>query len=204
MGGWSWDDDAADPRAKLEAENGGRQARRLLELIRAAISDPVSFELTPLLICELNGLAAADLTPNPGKLRETDVEISGSKHVPPTWSDLPRLFDEMCGYVNQGDHDAVHVTAYVLWRVNWIHPFEEGNGRTARAAAYLILCASLGQELPGEVTFVERLVRHKILYYRALDDADRAWQKGVLDVSAMTELLRGLLEAQLEDSPWSR
>ncbi|MEX1365172.1 MAG: Fic family protein [Nannocystaceae bacterium] len=25
---------------------------------------------------------------------------------------------------------------YTLWRLNWIHPFVEGNGRTARAACY--------------------------------------------------------------------
>ncbi|MBL8221394.1 MAG: Fic family protein, partial [Bryobacterales bacterium] len=31
----------------------------------------------------------------------------------------------------------------VMWRLNWIHPFFGGNGRTARSASYLVLCASL-------------------------------------------------------------
>jgi choline-glycine betaine transporter len=28
------------------------------------------------------------------------------------------------------------LAAYTLWRMNWIHPFTEGNGRTARAAIH--------------------------------------------------------------------
>jgi Fic family protein len=196
--GWSWDGDDDDPRARLEAENSLRQARRLLELITDAVCDPTSFELTPAVICELNGIAAAGMTPNPGRLRTRDVEIFGSRHEPPTWTELPALIDELCTHVNQSDEDPVQLAAYVLWRLNWIHPFEEGNGRTARAIAYLVLCVALGQRLEGEVTLVERLSWQKIRYYRALEDADRAWTEGRLDVGTMTELLRELLEAQLE------
>jgi Fic family protein len=43
----------------------------------------------------------------------------------------------MCDYVNDrwAEASAVHLCAYVLWRLNWIHPFGDGNGRTARAIA---------------------------------------------------------------------
>jgi Fic family protein len=197
-GGWSWDGDDGDERSRLEAANGVRQARRLVELIAEAVRDPTRFELTPAMICELNGLAVAGIAKKPGRFREREVEISGSKHEPPPWQQVRSLVDEMCAYVNAGGHDAIHAAAYVLWRCNWVHPFEEGNGRTARAVAYLVLSACIGHELPGETTLVERLLWNKIRHYRALDDADRACAAGRLDVSLLEVLLDELLRAQIQ------
>ncbi len=37
------------------------------------------------------------------------------------------------------------LAAYALWRLNWIHPFIEGNGRTARAACYYLICMKYGK-----------------------------------------------------------
>lgn len=34
--------------------------------------------------------------------------------------------------------------AYALWRLNWIHPFINGNGRTARALCYYVICLRMG------------------------------------------------------------
>ena len=198
MGGWSWDGDDLDPRAQLEADNGTRQARRLLELIKEALADSAAFTVRPETLCELNLLAVDGTVPNPGTLRTRDVEIAGSQHVPPGWQDVPALVETMCEQVNNSTADALHSAAFVLWRINWIHPFEEGNGRTARAVAYLVLCAQLGTELPGEMTLVERLVWHRGAYHSALEAADRAWKAEQLDVTEMATLLRHLIEAQLE------
>jgi hypothetical protein len=101
-GGWSWDDDVSDPRLRLESDNGVRQARRLLELVRESLNDVAGFELTPAILCELNTLAVQDLTERPGQYRVSDVEILGSRHEPPSWADVPRLVDEMCAYANTG------------------------------------------------------------------------------------------------------
>lgn len=101
--------------------------------------------------------------------------------------------------VDHVGHEPTHRAAYVLWRLNWIHPFEDGNGGTSRAAAYIVLSVAIGQELPGRVTLVERLVRNKRRYYRALEAADEAWAEERLDVSAMAALLRELLEAQIDE-----
>ncbi len=197
-GGWSWwGDDDDDPKAAREAENSGRQARRVVELIREAVGQPEDFAVTPQLLCDLNELAVAGLVPNPGMLRQRDLTITHSMHEPPPWAEVPGLVDELCDFVMQSELEAVERAAYVLWRVNWIHPFEDGNGRTARAASYLVLSVALGKELPGEISLVERLVLHKRQYNAALEAADRAWKQGRLDVSEMTALLRTLLEAQI-------
>jgi Fic family protein len=45
--------------------------------------------------------------------------------------------------------DPVALATFVLWRLNNIHPFINGNGRTARAATYFVLCVKAGGWLQG-------------------------------------------------------
>src|SRR5437660_648445 len=110
----------------------------------------------------------------------------------------------MCRYVNEhwraADEDlkdALHLAAYLMWRLNWIHPFRDGNGRTSRAVSYLILTIRLGQILGGKPTIADQIVDNKDPYYKALDDADAAWKENRLDLTAMEKLLNRLLEVQL-------
>ena len=91
------------------------------------------------------------------------------------------------------------ISAYALWRLNWIHPFVEGNGRTARAACYYLICLKHGQLLPGKKIVPERIRDDRPRYYAALEAADRAWENGALDVSDLAEYLAKLLKAQLAD-----
>lgn len=94
---------------------------------------------------------------------------------------------------------ATELAAYGLWRLNWIHPFVEGNGRTARAACYFLLCVRSGFLLPGKKTVPERIRENRKGYEAALLKADRAWD-GHLDFREMESYLAGLLQAQLEDA----
>lgn len=89
---------------------------------------------------------------------------------------------------------------YALWRLNWIHPFVEGNGRTARAACYYLICMKQGRLLPGNKIVPERIRENRAPYYAALNAADLAWDEGQLDVSAMAKYLEGLLKGQLTES----
>ena len=105
----------------------------------------------------------------------------------------------MCRYVNESweNRTPVHLAAYLMWRLNWIHPFFGGNGRTARAISYLVLCARLGFRLPGKVTIPDQIVNRRKDYIAALRSADAAWNGGRVDVSAMEELLESAMAAQM-------
>ena len=92
------------------------------------------------------------------------------------------------------------LAAYGLWRLNWVHPFIEGNGRTARATCYYLLCVRSGGLLPGSKIVPERIREDRKSYYAALRAADRHWDQGNLDLSEMEGYLARLLKAQLEDS----
>jgi Fic family protein len=84
-----------------------------------------------------------------------------------------------------------------MWRINWIHPFYGGNGRTARAASCLVLCARLGFVLPGEKTIPESIVENREPYFDALQAADHAWLEGRMDLQPMEDLMSSLLARQL-------
>ncbi|WP_400770301.1 Fic family protein [Methylosinus sporium] len=86
-----------------------------------------------------------------------------------------------------------------LWRLNWIHPFIEGNGRTARAACYYLLCVRSETLLPGRKILPERIRENRDGYERALVAADRAWDDGHLDFTEMEDYLASLVQAQLEE-----
>ena len=81
-----------------------------------------------------------------------------------------------------------------MWRLNWIHPFDDGNGRTSRIVSYVVLMISSDFILPGTPTIPDQIVSDRRGYFNALDQADEA---GRLDVTAMEELLSGMLARQL-------
>jgi Fic family protein len=86
----------------------------------------------------------------------------------------------------------------VLWRINWIHPFADGNGRTARAVSYILLSIKLDSLLPGTKTIPDQIAADKKPYYAALETADAAWkQRRQVDVSELEQMLSGMLAGQL-------
>jgi Fic family protein len=187
-----------EQRAQREAENGFRQFDRMIELIDEGIR-PSRYRFRVSALMELNRLAIAGLQADDGAFRREPIVIHGSSHQPPPPDDVPRLVDEMCEYVedNWSARSPVHLSSYVMWRLNWIHPWADGNGRTSRVVSYLVLCVRLGFRLPGAISIPERIAKDKFPYYDALDAADAAWRNGELDVSKMEALLDGHLAEQL-------
>jgi len=115
---------------------------------------------------------------------------------------VPHLVDQFLSVIHENWSIVDHPTslpAYALWRLNWIHPFVEGNGRTARAACYLLICLRAGMLLPGKKIVPERIRENRAPYYEALRAADRHWEDGQFNVSALADYLAGLLQDQVND-----
>lgn len=186
--------------AAAEAANTVRQYDLMVKLAEEALADRERFKFRISTINKLNRYAVDGMIANPGALRTADIEILGSGHEPPGWKEVPELMEQLCDYVNDNwrAKTPLHLSAYVMWRVNWIHPYADGNGRTSRAASYFILCVALGYVLPGEVTIPEQIAASKVRYYKALEAADASVRSGKPpDVSQMEALLHEYLEAQL-------
>ena len=185
--------------ARRESENAVGQFDRVLELVEDVTRGQRPFRLRPSIILDLHRIALEGLSPYAGNFRPGGVSIGKSKHAPPAAHLVPGLIEEMCDHVM--DHfaagSALHLCAYVMWRLNWIHPFTDGNGRTSRALAYYVLCAKVGYLLPGQKTVPEQIASDKHPYYQALEAADAAEAAGTLDLSALETLLGGQLADQL-------
>ncbi len=188
--------DAAQ-KARLESRNGLLQFDYVLEQVDRSIKTG-PFNLRTSTLQALQRIAIKDIYTCAGNFRTGPVAIVNSQHQPPPAEAIPELVEDLCNYVNTNwGSSAIHLAAYVMWRVNWVHPFMGGNGRTSRAASYLVLCARLGYRLPGVRTIPEQIVEQRGPYYEALDEADAVNHTGQIDVSSMEDLLTSMLGAQL-------
>ena len=185
-----------EDKIRSESRNGVIQASFVLH----KISEWTDIErVTPALILKLQELAITQIYRCAGFFRDGEVRLgNGTSHQPPPHTEVPALVTSLCEYLDKNWNALpIHLASYVMWRMNWIHPFFGGNGRTARALSYLVLSAKLGFVLPGTKTIPELIVDNREPYYRALRKADEEWAKGTLDTSDMEDLMASLLAKQL-------
>ncbi len=149
----------------------------------------------------LNASAVANIAQFGGRFREQPIYVG--KHIPPHFKDVPNLMDQCLSVIHENwdimDHPTL-LPAYALWRLNWIHPFIEGNGRTARAACYFLMCMRVGRLLPGKKIVPERIREDREPYYEALKEADHHWSDGHFNVDRLASYLQELLTEQLRDA----
>jgi Fic family protein len=162
-----------DEKARQEAKNGLRQFDSAIEQIEYWLHPERPFKLRPSAIMTLNRMALEGLSSFAGIYRPAGIEIKGSGHIPPAAHLVAELLEEMCDYVNTNwERSPIHLASYVMWRLNWIHPFVDGNGRTTRTVSFVVLCVRLGYRVPGTNTVPEQISKNKKPYYEALEQAD--------------------------------
>lgn len=76
----------------------------------------------------------------PGVLFAVYDDATGhAEYIPPEAKDISHLLDELVQYVNHSDDHPVIKAAIVHYQLVTIHPFEDGNGRTARLLSDYVL-----------------------------------------------------------------
>jgi len=140
-------------------------------------------ELNTKLLEKINGI----LTKNTGavyggRIRFFDVQIQGSNHVPPSHTDVKKhILNFFKWYsANKNKLHPFEFAALIHAKLTWIHPFEDGNGRTARTVMNFIL---MKKGFP--MFFIPFEKRED--YYNSLDIADRGDYKEY--VSRMLQLV---------------
>lgn len=121
-----------------------------------------------------------------GKFRTTnDVYVvnhidSEIVHTPPDYKEIPTLIDEICNFFNNDNYDFfIHpvIKGIILhFMIGYIHPFVDGNGRTARTLFYWYLL-SKGYWLTEYLSISRLIVKSKNQYesaylYTENDDND--------------------------------
>lgn len=120
-----------------------------------------------------------------GRIRNGMVRIQGANFMPPSPEKVSDLLDELIDFINQNhDLDICVLAAILHHRFVWIHPFFDGNGRTARLVMNLYL---LKHGFPPAII----LKNDRKKYYDALNLANKG------DYTKMTLLTLQAIERSL-------
>lgn len=104
----------------------------------------------------------------PGVLFAVYDSVTGSpEYIPPEYIDIPGLLDELVDYVNTTDDHPLIVASVVHYQLVTIHPFEDGNGRTARLMSGYILDSN-GYSFSGIGSLEEYFAYDPDEYYASL------------------------------------
>ena len=183
--------DENDPLYKeVEAANGSRHYNFLQSMIDAA-NKSGRLELTHGLIKAVNFHAIAGLHAEAGVYRSGPVTVGDL--TLPDHTEVPILMDGFIKLVNtlSGSLSLITLATFALWRLTVIHPFVNGNGRTARAVCYYIISTSMGQLLPGNPILPEQFRLNHDEYITRLRQADAG------DLAPLVPLTSELLNQQL-------
>ena len=107
-----------------------------------------------------------------GRIRFFDVKIQGSGHVPPSHKDVKRYVSNFIKW-HKANKNALHpfeLATLTHAKLAWIHPFEDGNGRTTRAVMNFIL---MRKKFPMFFIPYEK----KESYYKSLQTYDKGNHK---------------------------
>jgi hypothetical protein len=186
-------------KADLEARNSIYQ----IQYIAGLANNPEVKELRVSHVLELHRLAVEDIYPCAGQFRTAlhKLTIDGSKHCPPGAWQVQAMVSDMVDRVNGlAYRSELLKSAYLLWRCNWIHPFCGGNGRTARALAYLIVCMQHRAALPGVPSMPTLIMGMHADYTKCLRIADDAEAKGKENLMPMVKLVARCFIEQLNSA----
>lgn len=177
---------------------GGKQLREHFEVINH--KEAITFveelverdePLTESVLKQIHYLILKNIdNSNAGVYRKVNVGISGSKHQPPHFLAVP---DEMRGLFEWYDQNKdrlhpVELAALFHFKFVYIHPFSDGNGRTARLLMNLLL---MKHGYPPAIVKAEPMSR--IRYYETLEMASVN-----AELQPFIEIIAGCVEESLK------
>lgn len=122
-----------------------RNIRKAITFIEETLDESDNQKISPSFIREIHRVATKDLkrdgSKTPGEWRNGPVSITKSQHKPPEHAAVPGLIQELCDYINDTSDNKMDIIRVALahHRLTAIHPFDNGNGRTARLVTYAML-----------------------------------------------------------------
>lgn len=137
-----------------------------------------------------------------GRYRRGEVAVGD--HRPPPYIEVEGHMASFFQYLRENweTKDMIQLAAFVLWRLLWIHPFSDGNGRSSRLSAYFVMCLKHGRSIPGQNTVLTQMVNGRAGYCDCLRECDlRYGQSGDVDYATvpLVNMISGMLIKQLSD-----
>ena len=142
--------------------------REAIEWVESVVAKDESF--SERLIKSIHQLVLKNIdNSNAGRYRQENVVIAGAEDTPPDHLHLPMLMAELVQGHQQQDCHPVERAARLHVDFVGIHPFVDGNGRTARLLMNFDLMTS------GYLPVIIK-TEHRLAYYEALDKAHTTQQ----------------------------
>ncbi|HLF08342.1 MAG TPA: Fic family protein [Dehalococcoidia bacterium] len=160
------------PATRSREEQEARNAHALMLFVAEALRAKPGLSLTETLICEIHDqiTRGIDYPRNiPGHYRTHSV--SAGSYIPPPSSDVPRLMGEFVRWFNDGppsNWDLIIQALVAHFYVVSIHPFGDGNGRTARGVESLLLFKGM-VNARGFYSLANYYYQHREEYVQHLD-----------------------------------
>lgn len=173
------------PPSREYQEHEVRNVLDGLEQLHVQVASGKAPALSRELICEMNSqlLEGIDLEEGAvaGQIRQRPVGVGFYRGAPR--EDCPYLVDRLCDWLEGPDFKsddpeiefALTLIAAVMAHlyIAWIHPFDDGNGRTARLIEFLILARSGHVPIPAAHLLSNHYNLTRDRYYRELDASSR-------------------------------
>jgi len=186
-------------------------------ILNEVIRDRSQAIISPELIKRFNKMVGKDIgdafNGNPGQFRRRNVTVGSYR--PPSFEMVEGLVKKLCDWLlkefhyehNQDFNDAVIEAIVAHVYIAWIHPFLDGNGRTARLVEFYLLMRA---GIPNIASHV--LSNHynntRTEYYRQLQNASETGNLNAFIEYAIEgfrdglEKILGIIHADLTEAAW--
>jgi Fic family protein len=190
----------------------GQEIDNIVGACNAILSSLASGEPNVLTVDLVKGfnrqvLTALPLTENvvPGEIRKTSAVVGSYRGAPA--EDCDYLLESMCAFIASSSTEDIELdrvskaVLLAIWAhlyLAWIHPFGDGNGRTARLVEFMILLEG-GVPAPAAHILSNHYNKTRHGYYLELDKASKS---GGEIVSFLAYALAGFVEglkSQIQD-----
>ncbi len=150
-----------------------------MRYVLARADDPAFEWHRELMLAVHHRVLAGSFAAEAGRFRQAQNWVVSSdtglqRYLPPAPDDVPALVDELAAWLQETEFPAPVASALAHVRLAGIHPFRDGNGRTARVLASLVMYRA-GYKRPYFTSLEEWWGRHLDEYYAAFDSLGSEW-----------------------------
>ncbi len=144
-------------------------------------------------LLKAHSIMALGLVDNPGHFRTGGVCVAGKEgiaHIAPPADRVPFLIDDLFEWLKNAEDHILIKSCVFHYEFEFIHPFEDGNGRMGRFWQSRILAE--WNEAFAQLPIENMIWEHQSEYYRAIQDSTENNDSGIFIEFMLSVILESL------------
>ncbi len=144
-------------------------------------------------LLKAHSIMALGLVDNPGHFRTGGVCVAGKEgiaHIAPPADRVPFLLDDLFEWLKNAEDHILIKSCVFHYEFEFIHPFEDGNGRMGRFWQSRILAE--WNEAFAQLPIENMIWEHQSEYYRAIQDSTENNDSGIFIEFMLSVILESL------------